>query len=780
MNSFIQLEYDKIKNWLKQECHSENGKKIADELQPFDDKKEIEKRLFLTAEIQEMLKNGFSFNFEAISDLSKLLNNFEHQSYNFEELKLIIGNLRVANLISSVRDKLENYPRFLGLTKNLVSLSDLEKRFQQIFTPDGEVKDNASPELQIIRKNIFSVRKRIISTLNNKLENFAAENYLFDKIVTQREGRFVIPIKMSAVPFVPGIVHSRSASKSSVYLEPQEIIGLNNETRLLKNEEKQEIFRILKSFSEKIKDKKDVILQNTDILSETDFYFAAARLANNLQANVPEIVEQPVISLQKARHPLLIKNLGDIKKVVPFSLKLGENFRIMVVSGPNTGGKTVTLKAVGLLTLMVLSGLPIPADESSKIGIFQKIFADIGDNQSLENSLSTFSSHLQNIGEMISEGTPKSLVLIDELGSATDPEQGAALAQAILERLTEMNVIGIITTHYNSLKIIAEKNENCVNAAMLFDPKKHSPTYRLKLGFPGNSFALEIASKLGLDEKLVKRAKELSGKQNVELTDLLVKIGEEKAELARQIFQYQLKTKLLEQKISSYEKKLKTWEEENKNIRKKSLGEAREFLINLQKDLNEEISRIKSSEKLKRKQQLEQLVNKVRMLDKKLKKEEEEISGLKREPLKNPRVGSTVWLNDIETAGEIVEIKKDKIKVDVNGMIYTTNLQNLARFSKKIIENKFHEKRLLPKKLAKIELKILGKTFEEALPEIETFLDDAIFAGINKVRIVHGKGTGALRTKVRLFLKQNKKIAEFYSPPPSAGGDGVTIAVIKE
>ncbi|OQX71910.1 MAG: hypothetical protein B6D62_00945 [Candidatus Cloacimonas sp. 4484_275] len=200
MNSFIQLEYDKIKNWLKQECHSENGKKIADELQPFDDKKEIEKRLFLTAEIQEMLKNGFSFNFEAISDLSKLLNNFEHQSYNFEELKLIIGNLRVANLISSVRDKLENYPRFLGLTKNLVSLSDLEKRFQQIFTPDGEVKDNASPELQIIRKNIFSVRKRIISTLNNKLENFAAENYLFDKIVTQREGRFVIPIKMSAVP----------------------------------------------------------------------------------------------------------------------------------------------------------------------------------------------------------------------------------------------------------------------------------------------------------------------------------------------------------------------------------------------------------------------------------------------------------------------------------------------------------------------------------------------------------------------------------------------------
>ena len=453
----------------------------------------------------------------------------------------------------------------------------------------------------------------------------------------------------------------------------------------------------------------------------------------------------------------------------------------LIISGPNTGGKTVTLKTVGLLSLMALSGLPIPAEESSNIGIFHGIFADIGDNQSLENSLSTFSSHLQNIGEMVVNGTSDSLVLIDELGSATDPEQGSALAQAILERLTEMNVLGIITTHYNSLKIFAEENENCVNAAMLFDPEKHLPTYHLKLGFPGNSFALEIASKLGLDKRLIDRAKDLSGSQNAELTDLLIRIGEEKAELARQIFQYQLKSRLLDQKIAAYERKIENWESESKEIRKKNLREAREFLVNLQKELNTEISQIKTEEREKRKERLRQSVGKIRKIDRELKMREEEISEIKKEPLKNPQIGQNVWLKDIDTGGEIVEIKGDKIKVDVNGMNYTTHLNNLVKISgRKNGRKNYNSKPVLTEKSSRMELKILGKTFAEALPEIDRFIDDSILIGMNKIRIVHGKGTGALRSKVRFYLKQNKKIAEFYSPPPAAGGDGVTIAVIKE
>ena len=781
MNSLVQLEYDKIKELLKQECHSVPGKNLAEKLQPLSRKKEIEDKLRLTSEIQEILKNGFSFNFEAVSELAELLKNFDHQTYNYEELKLIIGNVTTSNLVCSVQKELEDYSAFLNLTANLVPLKEIEDRFFQIFNPEGEVKDGASSELRRIRRSILSVRKNIVSTLNAKMEDFAANSYLFDKIVTQRENRFVIPMKVSSVPFVQGIVHSRSASKSSVYVEPQEIIGLNNETELLKNEEKQEIFRILKTFSEEIQNEKNAILENTQILTRADFYFAAGRLANELQAQVPQISEQPILSLKEARHPLLIKNFGNVKKVIPFSLELGEDFRIMIISGPNTGGKTVTLKTVGLLSLMALSGLPIPAEESSKIGIFHSIFADIGDNQSLENSLSTFSSHLQNIGEMVANGTSDSLVLIDELGSATDPEQGSALAQAILERLTEMNVLGIITTHYNSLKIFAEENENCVNAAMLFDPEKHLPTYHLKLGFPGNSFALEIASKLGLDEKLIDRAKDLSGSQNAELTDLLIRIGEEKAELARQIFQYQLKSRLLDQKIAAYERKIENWESESKEMRKKNLQEAREFLINLQKELNAEISQIKTEERERRKELLRQSVGKIRKIDRELKKREEKISEIKKEPLKNPQIGQNVWLKDIETGGEIVEIKGDKVKVDVNGMNYTTHLNNLVKISGRKSERKnYNSKPVLVEKSSRMELKILGKTFDEALPEIDRFIDDSILVGMDKIRIVHGKGTGALRSKVRSYLKQNKKIAEFYSPPPSAGGDGVTIAVIKE
>ncbi len=779
MNYFEQLEYNKIKSILLAECHSDLGRELVDSLYPLKDRKEIVYRLDLTYELQSLLKNGITFNFENVSNVSKLLLELKHQTYNFEEFKKLYYNISTANNISDNIKDLEDYPEYFELVKKIIPLEKLEKRYLEIFDSEGNVKDTSSSELKSIRRRKKQLRQNVIGVLNQKIEKLSSSNYLHDKIVTQRDGRFVIPIKEGASSFIKGVFHGRSASKSSVYIEPEEVVGLNNELDLLVSEEKQEIFRIFKEFTESIRFSKNEILKNTEVLKKLDFYFASARFSNRLKAEKPKIVEKPYLNLINARHPLLLETMDNFDDVIPFDLELGSDFKLLLISGPNTGGKTVTLKSVGLLTLMALSGLPIPANSESSIGIFRDVFADIGDNQSLENALSTFSSHIKNIKEMVKSGDTNSLILIDEIGAATDPEQGSALAQAILERLTERNVLGVITTHYTALKIFAEQHENCINAAMQFDPEKHLPTYQFKLGLPGNSFAIEVASQLGMDETLIDRAKELTGNQNVELTDLLKRMTEEKMDLSRQNYQSQLKTALLNKKISEHQNKIEQLEKETKKIRKDSIKEARDFLITLQKELNEEISNIKKLNKEKRKNLLEKSLRKITEMNREFAKEEEQLHEIKRSPVRILRIGQTVWIKEVEMEGEITEISDNYVKVDMNGIFLTTskdNLYQVTKAGKKPIKSKAIS---VPKKDIKLELKILGYRFDEALPEIEAFIDNAVMNGLSSVRIVHGKGTGALRSKVRQYLKTNKKAVDFFTPPPGAGGDGVTVVKLE-
>ena len=350
MNPFEQLEYNKIKSILAEECHSSLGRKLALNLQPLYEKKQIEHKLSLTGEVQGLLKNKISFNFEDVSDISKLLQEFEHQTYNFEEFRKIFFNILAANNITRNTDEIEDSPLYLELTGKIVSLDFLEKRFNTVFDAEGEVKDSASKELASIRRRKKQLRKNVISALNKKIEDLATSNYLHDKIVTQRGGRFVIPVKEGATSFINCIVHGRSASKSSIFIEPQEVVGLNNELDLATNEEKQEIFRIFKEFTENIFASKVQILANTNIVQELDYYFAAARFANILQAEIPQIEEKTYLNLVSARHPLLIYTYENYNDVIPFNLELGKDFKLLLISGPNTGGKTVTLKTVGLLT----------------------------------------------------------------------------------------------------------------------------------------------------------------------------------------------------------------------------------------------------------------------------------------------------------------------------------------------------------------------------------------------------------------------------------------------
>ncbi|HPR16795.1 MAG TPA: endonuclease MutS2 [Candidatus Cloacimonadota bacterium] len=780
MNSLTQLEYDRIKILVADLCHSSLGKQMAMALQPLENKTVIESELNLISEIQNLLKSGISFNFSRIGKVDQLLFNLQHQTYNFEEFQQFYFNLVAANSIFCPAENQSDAPLFCELISKIVQLPELENRFTEIFDADGLVNDNASSQLRRIRQQKRKLRQNIVGVLNQKLTEYDAQNFVHDKIVTQRDGRFVIPLKENSLSFIPGIVHSRSGSRNSVYIEPQEVVGINNDIELASNEEKQEIFRIFSEYTAQLREQKQEICENTKLLQSLDFHFAAADFANAISAEKPQICEQPVISLRQARHPLLIHSLGSINRVIPFDLELGTEFRILLISGPNTGGKTVTLKSIGLLALMALSGLPIPARFDSKVGMFGHIFADIGDNQSLENALSTFSSHIKNIDSMIKNGNANSLVLIDEIGAATDPEQGSALAQSILEKLTAMNCLGVITTHYTALKIFAENNENCMNAAMQFDAAKHLPTYKFKLGLPGNSFAIEVAARLGLDEELIGRARQLAGNQNVEMTDLLTKMTEEKQALSRQLYQYQLKTALLNQKIEEHQQKTDELEQTSKEIKRKSMQDARHFLTSLQKELNREIDEIKKSDRKNRKEMLEKSLQEVTSRNHNLKKQEDSLQDFERARIENPQIGQPVWLEDMETEAEIVEVSDNSVKVDMGGIFFQTSRQNLFEIKKKKVAKPKTKRIAVPKAEVKLELKILGDTFDEAVPKIDTFLDNGMMNGLGKLRIVHGKGTGALRKKVRQYLRSKNKVVDFFSPPPEAGGDGVTVVVLEK
>ena len=776
---FKDIEFDKVKKIISLECHSVLGSELTESLSPLKNKAEIEQRLILAEESQILLREGISYNFTELTDISKLLLKFHYENYNYEEFTQIYYNLNIANQVRLDENYQELAPQLFKKISAIKYLEKLTERYQQIFDADGNVKDNASTKLAQVRRRKRSLRKNIVGVMNKRADQLYTEHKSYDNIVTQRDGRYMIPVKEGAVTFEKGIVHGRSASRASVYLEPAEIVQQNNELDILSSDEKLEIKRIFVDYSQTILVHKEQILANDKILKILDYYFAVGRFSNRMAANIPKITDELKINLIQARHPLLIEAFGSVKKVIPFSLNLGDDFKLLVISGPNTGGKTVTLKSVGLLTIMTLSGLPIPADKESEIGIYHSFFADIGDQQSLEDSLSTFSSHIKNINEMIQTGDEKSLILIDEIGAATDPEQGSALAQAVLEKLTSLQMNGVITTHYTALKVFAEQHDNCINASMQFDPELHTPTYSFKLGLPGNSFAIEVARNLGFDAELISRARALTGSQNVELTELITKMSEEKKALAKQKYRYELNNALLKLKIAEQQRKIDELEDSKKSVRQKSLKDARDYLTQLQKELNNEISSIKQIDKKQRKEKFTQSLNRVNQLNRELGQKASALAGKEESQIEDPQIGQRVWVNNFDAEGEIVQINANSAKIDMDGIFFTVDQRNLFEpRSKKQKKNALQSNHVGGREF-RTELKLLGFIFDEARPEIDKFIDDAVINSLQNIRVVHGKGTGALRSKVRQYLRKNKKVDSFQSAEPNVGGDGVTVVSLK-
>ncbi|MBW6513264.1 MAG: endonuclease MutS2 [Candidatus Syntrophosphaera sp.] len=782
MNSrelFADLEYGRLCDQVQQRCHSDLGRTRAAGLKPLQDRTAIEGSLRLVSELQECLERGLDLDFTDLTDIFPLFSEAEYALFGFEEFRTVDLNARLALIIAAREEDIRDFPALGRLWKKVKALPEICRRFEEIFDPEGEVLDSASPELARLRKRSNSLQRNIMKTMQGMLSDPRYESFIQDKFITRRDERYVLPIKENAAAYVPGIVQSQSGSKATLFIEPQSVVPLNNELQLLKQEEKREIFNIFSAFTALIRERKGSLLANQDAMSELDFRFACGRLCRQLGASVPRMVSEPVLKLVSARHPLLILSLGKPALVVPFELSLGRGARVILLSGPNTGGKTVLMKAVGLLCLMALSGLPIPADEDSEIGLFSQVFADIGDDQSIENALSTFSSHVQKIQRMLAGADERSLVLIDEIGAATDPQQGSALAQAILERFTELGCKAVVTTHYTALKIFAESHPDCLNAAMQFDLGSLTPTFRFSPGIPGDSFAIEVASSLGLEPGLIERARSLSGSQNVEFTELLKKMQAEKKALGRASYEFQLKTRNLEAKLQELEGKEDRLEEELRERKRKFIRELQDELISQQKLYQQEQDSLKKLDRQERKSLSERKLHEISGRLQDIRAELAETGAGSRKKVFAPQPGDRVWLANFDAEATVLEIRDKSATVDMNGISFKTPLESLYEAKSSAPEREsviVARTGALPK--ARFELKLLGLTFDEAQPLIDEFLDDAVLAGLHTLRIVHGKGTGALRSKVRDYLQRKKAVISLETPVQAEGGSGVTLVKI--
>lgn len=664
------------------------------------------------------------------------------------------------------------------LIEDLYTDKRLEDEINSKIISEEEIADDASRELLRIRRGIVAKKDAIKNKLNGILSSHA--DFLQDAIVTLRDGRYVVPVKIENKSRVKGLVHDISGSGQTAYIEPMAVVEANNDLKELYIKENLEIEKILKELSELVGETSEEIKSNQEKLIELDFIFAKARLGLNYRANMPKLNREGRINLIKAYHPFL-----DRKIAVPIDINLGIDFTSLIVTGPNTGGKTVSIKTVGLLTLMTQFGLLIPADEASEIGVFEKVFADIGDEQSIEQSLSTFSSHMVNIVYILKNVTPNSLVLFDELGAGTDPTEGAALARSIMDFMLERKIRCISTSHYNQLKIYALTTDGVANASMEFDVDSLSPTYRLLIGVPGKSNAFEISRRLGLPDEIIGEAKKLLSSDNIEFEDVLQSIDEDRTKIREYREELEREKIDLEKENKRLQSKIKKLEDQKEKILEKSREEAKRLLLNTKENVDIILSEINeardkiSSENSKKIQEAQDLLRE--SIKNARDKSELEITKAAN-PIREIKVGDKVRtsLGNLATVLELPD-KKGNVLVQSGIMKMNMPKDSLTRIDVQEDTTKNNTRSILKNKATNVksEIDIRGKNFEDAKDIVDKYLDDAYLSGLKSVRIIHGKGTGVLRQKLREHFRNVKLIKSYKDAEYNEGGDGVTVVTLK-
>ena len=784
---FKTLEYYKILEQLADYAAAPETKKRIEELVPSTDMDEINYLQETTADALSRIYKSQRLSFSGLHNINGSLKRLSiGGSLNTVELLQIGSLLEVAKRAKAydrsdrAEEKTDSLTEFFS---QIEPLTPLHEEIKRCIIGEEEIADDASPTLSKIRKSIRGMNDRIHAQLSSLMNNATTREYLQDAVVTMRDGRYCLPVKAGNKSSIPGMVPDQSSSGSTVFIEPMAVVNLNNELKELFIKEKDEINVILAKLSEMVANYEMALANNWTVLSELDFIFAKAALAKSYNGVAPIFNERGYINIRKGRHPLL-----DPKKVVPIDVYLGDKFKQLIVTGPNTGGKTVSLKTVGLLTLMGQAGLHIPAGDRSELAIFEEVFADIGDEQSIEQSLSTFSSHMTSIVEISKHAKFGSLVLFDELGAGTDPVEGAALAMAILETFRLRMVKSVATTHYSELKMYALSTKGVENASLEFNVETLKPTYKLIIGIPGKSNAFAISSKIGLSDDIINKATEFLSSENIKFEDVL-------SDLEKNRNEANLQREMAERYKQELEELKKQVEEERINFKKKRkeiLNEANEKAIkiieNAQTDMEKmvnSIHKLKMQENQKEAQKkLENIKKELKGRTKNIKVKMKSTDNQKRKMLssKDIKIGDSVYILSLDQNATVETLpdKDNKLFVRAGLMKITVNLSDieLAEINQgeKIAEN--YRKKVQKEftvKAVRNKLDLRGKYADEAILDVDRFLYDAHVAKLGKVEIVHGKGTGALKQAVHDYLKSSKIVKSYRLGVYGEGGDGVTI-----
>lgn len=791
------LEYDKIINRLQKHAVTEAGKKLCSELMPMTRLEQVQQSQDETSEFVNYLFKEQEIPFQGLEEIRPLIGRASNEVIlDLKSLNKIIRFLKAVKEVKRVTKdkKQESSFRFFEKIQYLEELPNLLKRLEQCVAGDDEMFDRASDELFSIRRAIQRTQENIKTHLNRIVSSKSSA--LQEAIITIRSGRYVVPVKAENKSEIPGVVHDTSGSGATVFIEPIAIVELNNKARELEIAEQDEIYKILRELTLRVGEAAPYLKYDAEILEELDFAQAKAKFSFEIKGTSPILNNDGKIILKKARHPLIPE-----KDVVPIYFELGTTFKTLVITGPNTGGKTVTLKTCGLFVLMAMSGLHIPAAEQSEISVFQQILADIGDEQSIEQNLSTFSSHLKQIIRIIEKANPSTLVLTDELGAGTDPSEGAALAISILDTLRQKGCHTVATTHYRELKGYALNTEGVNNACCEFDDENLQPTYRLLIGVPGVSNAFKISKKLGLDESIIASAEQLLSDESVqfeELVSAIEKSHHQAKEMEDEIRSLKresatLKENLEEEKQNIEAEKDHLLHKANQEARKiveKAQEEVADILETIRQQIAESQNAFNRQETQKKAKNAERLLSE---LDKKLEKKNRKKNRYHNRELsvEDIEVGSHYYSDLLQISGIAMSKPDAKKQIMLKSGVMTVNVpisslrlvdedntntnQKNTRIEQKF-KNSTRDIISTRKQSFNSEIKLLGMTTAEALDELDRFIDDAVLANIPSIRIVHGKGTGVLRQAVHNTLKNDRRVKSFKLAEHGEGDTGVTIA----
>jgi len=782
------LEFDKIKKMLSDRTVSALGRTYVDDLEPISDFYQVESMLKETSDALAYLWRKGSAPFGGIHDIRSSLKRVEIGSIlNASELLKIGDVLRCSRIIRQflTNDVPSEWAGNIALElgHQIQSFKHVEDAISVAIVSEDEISDHASPELFSIRKSIRQKQDSIKDKLTSIIRSDQFRKIMQDAVVTLRGDRYVIPVKQEYKSQVPGLVHDISSSGATVFIEPLAIVEANNEIKALLIKEQHEIERILAELSAKVAEIRAELATNLEILAKLDFIFAKAKFSRDMDGICPKLINQRKVRIRQGRHPLL-----DRHKVVPIDIELGYDFSTLVITGPNTGGKTVTLKTVGLFVLMLQAGLHVPVNEGSEFGIFRDVFADIGDEQSIEQSLSTFSSHMKNIVAILKDADEESLVLFDELGAGTDPTEGAALAMAILERFTKRKICTMATTHYSELKIYAMTTPNVQNACCEFDVETLKPTYRLLVGIPGKSNAFAISSKLGLDPYIIHRAREFLSQDNIQFEDVLSDIEKNRTQTEKEKDAVRVLKSEIEKLKSDIQKEKDRISKEKSNILEKAREEARSIILGARYEAEELLEKLKDLVKQgsqvndKALQDARTGVRRLENLEGSFVESYEIQENL--DVPNDLKPGESVLMLNLNQKATVLEAPDSdgQVLVQAGIMKVKVNINQLKRVDeqKESIE-KMHRVRVKSVKASdiKLELDIRGLNVEEALDRVDKYIDDAVVAGLHEVTIIHGKGTGTLRKAVHDHFRNHTHVESYRLGSYGEGETGVTIVELK-